>query len=69
MEAFMVKAWIGKTNFYETVKKKEAEKRAEKKANSDAEGLPFAEVLKQQWEEKKKEMEQQQAAARKGTAR
>lgn len=57
METFMIKAWIGQTNFYETVKKKEAEKRIEKRKQDD--GPNFADILKQQWEEKKREMEQQ----------
>ena len=56
MEAFMIKGWIGQTNFYETVKKKEAEKRWEKQQERN-DAPSFAEVLRDQWELKKKEME------------
>jgi len=66
VEVFMIKVWIGKTNFYEVVKRKEAEKRAEAKISA-AEAAKsgeksFGEILKLQWEEKKKEMAQREAA-------
>jgi hypothetical protein len=62
MEAFMIKGWIGQTNFYETVKKKEAEKRLEaaSKPLADDATPGFGEIVKQQWEEKKRLLEQQQ---------
>jgi len=56
VEAFMVKAWIGKTNFYETVKRKEAERRADVDSNKDDSFDSFAATLKKQWEERKREM-------------
>ena len=56
IELFMINAWINDTNFYEVVKKKEAEKRA--MATQTATERPFAEILKEQWEAKKKELEQ-----------
>ena len=56
METFMVKVWIGKTNFYETVKKKEAERIRDVKLQGGSDEPRFADVLKQQWEERKKEM-------------
>ena len=61
MEAFMIKGWIGKTNFYETVKKKEVEKQLEIKKEIEAgERVDFAKVLKEQWEQRKKEMAEQE---------
>ena len=57
MELFMVKVWIGKTNFYETVKEKEAARRAGALASKETGELSFGEIVKKQWEEKKKEME------------
>ena len=61
MEAFMILGWIGKTNFYETVKKKEAERLAEQiKAEESGEVVNFGKVLKEQWEAKKREMAAQQ---------
>ena len=55
IELFMINVWIKDTNFYEVVKKKEAEKRA---AVPDTTEKPFGEILKEQWEAKKKELEQ-----------
>jgi len=63
METFMVKAWIGNTNFYEVVKKKEAEKRAERVSSTkEAEEPTFADLVRQQWEEKKKALEQERTS-------
>lgn len=57
MEAFMILGWVGKTNFYETVKKKEAERLAElAKTEPAGETVNFGQVLKEQWEERKREM-------------
>ena len=69
MEAFMIKGWIGQTNFYETVKKKEAEKRLEaaSKPLADDATPGFGEIVKQQWEEKKRLLEQQQRQQGGGT--
>ena len=59
VEAFMIKAWIGKTNFYETVKRKEAERVA---ASQTSEQEGFSALVRQQWEERKKEMAAAQAS-------
>ena len=70
MEAFMIKGWIGKTNFYETVKKKEAEKRlANATPDAAADEPNFGDILKQQWEEKMRQLEEEnkKAAAAGGT--
>ena len=48
---------------YETVKKKEVEKRKEALTTGNSEPR-FADVLKQQWEAKKKELEAQKAQER-----
>ena len=48
---------------YETVKKKEVEKRKEALTTGNLEPR-FADVLKQQWEAKKKELEAQKAQER-----
>ena len=69
IETFMVKVWIGSTNFYEVVKKKEAEKIAEKRQiaaqgnGSPADPNSFAAILKAQWEERKREMRENAAAS------
>ena len=64
MELFMVKVWIGKTNFYEVVKRKEVERREEAVKSTPASGeVPFGELLKQQWEERKKELAAKQQSA------
>jgi len=59
MEAFMIKVWIGQTNFYEVVKKKEAEKRLAARTEQAGEEPSFGVVVRQQWEERKREMELQ----------
>ena len=66
MEFFMIKVWIGQTNFYETVKKKEAERRLAASSNGEpeAETQKFATILKEQWEEKKRELAAQEAAGK-----
>lgn len=51
METFMVKVWIGQTNFYEVVKRKEAEKRldSESKVDSSVPAAPsFGELVRTQ---------------------
>lgn len=65
IELFMVKVWIGKTNFYEVVKKKEVERQVEaQKAATNSDMPSFGEILKQQWEEKKKQMAEEERAKR-----
>ena len=59
METFMAKVWIGKTNFYEVVKRKEAERRAEERTATTSTEPSFAEMVRQQWEEKKKQRDAQ----------
>ena len=54
----MIKGWIGKTNFYQTVKKKEAERRADTDFAGES---SFGALVQKQWEERKKEMEAEQA--------
>ena len=53
IEAFMINVWIKETNFYGVVLKKEREKREAAAASGER---PFAEILKEQWEEKKREL-------------
>ena len=57
METFMVKVWIGKTNFYEVVKRKEAERRAELAKSGQVDEPSFGEIVRQQWEERKREQD------------
>ncbi|KAL1529314.1 hypothetical protein AB1Y20_000268 [Prymnesium parvum] len=72
LELFMIKVWIGDTNFYEVVKRKEAERRLEAELQRRlkpkipevitpevAAELSFGEVLKAQWEEKKRALERE----------
>lgn len=48
---------------YEVVKKKEAEKRAERVSSPREAAEPtFADLVRQQWEEKKKALEQERAS-------
>ena len=48
---------------YEVVKKKEAEKRAERVSSTkEAEEPTFADLVRQQWEEKKKALEQERTS-------
>ena len=60
IEAFMINVWIKETNFYGVVLKKEREKREAAAASGER---PFAEILKEQWEEKKRELAAAEARA------
>ena len=54
---------------YETVKKKEVEKRRDAAATASATNEPrFADVLKEQWEKRKAELEAERVAAAKSSS-